>query len=185
MQHFKLIQLGINTHPMLEELNAIAHLHSSRAAVVDGDAPRFILSQTQDDPQLGGKVARFTPLSKRLPLTVDFLTQFGLEQGMSIRSAQICCRPPGYQQQQHQEPAEGAKWYQLVLHSPRGSYIRCAEEEVRMRPGELWLCAQGVLCAEANDTCEPCIHLEFQLQPRVMLEEPCLWREPLRAAQGC
>ena len=82
-----------------------------------------------------------TPRCRRsFPSVVAFIERFADDEGAKLGRAKIVRLPPGSRVLPHRDRGEyyaRRDRYHLILRSA-GSWMRCGDEEVTMREGELW-----------------------------------------------
>ncbi|MFQ5415766.1 MAG: aspartyl/asparaginyl beta-hydroxylase domain-containing protein [Myxococcota bacterium] len=112
--------------------------------------------------------SRFTTLARELPVAVAFIREFADEMNAELARAKIVSLPPGGKVYEHCDRGEyyaDRDRFHLVLDSA-GSWMRCADEEVRMRTGELWWFDNKRPHEARNDSDRDRVHLIFDLKPR-------------------
>ena len=113
--------------------------------------------------------SRYTGLSRRFPSVVAFLEGFADELGAKLGRAKIVRLPPGTRVYPHRDRGEyyaRRDRYHLILQSS-GSWMRCGDEEVTMREGELWWFDNEEEHEARNESDRDRIHLIFDLEPPV------------------
>jgi len=112
--------------------------------------------------------SRYTTLSRSFPAARAFIEAFAEEVGGRLARAKIVNLPPGGRVLPHVD--RGTYYavrdrYHLVIESA-GCGMSAGDEQVVMRPGELWWFDNKAEHAAWNDTSEPRIHLIFDVEPR-------------------
>ncbi len=113
--------------------------------------------------------SRYTTLAKSFPSVVSFIEEFAADEGRRLGRARIVKLPPGSRVRSHRDRGEyyaRRDRYHLVLRS-EGSWLRCGEEQVTMREGELWWFDNREEHEARNESDRDRIHLIFDLEPRV------------------
>jgi ABC-type nitrate/sulfonate/bicarbonate transport system ATPase subunit len=113
--------------------------------------------------------SRYTTLSKSFPSVVSFIEGFAADEGLGLGRARIVKLPPGSRVPSRRDRGEyyaRRDRYHLVLRS-EGTWMRCGEEQVTMREGELWWFDNKEEHEARNESDRDRIHLIFDLEPRV------------------
>jgi aspartyl/asparaginyl beta-hydroxylase (cupin superfamily) len=111
--------------------------------------------------------SRYTTLSRSFPSVVSFIEEFADDVGAKLGRAKIVRLPPGHRVLPHRDRGEyyaRRDRYHLILQSA-GSWMRCGEEEVAMREGELWWFDNKEEHEARNESNRDRIHLIFDLEP--------------------
>ena len=117
--------------------------------------------------------SRWTNTSAAYPLACQFLRETADSLDSLLSRAKIVCLPAGRRVYPHVDRGEYYKVrdrYHLVLRSSLGSWLKAADEEVRMQEGELWWFDNKQLHEAHNDGDEDRIHIIFDLLPRARAE---------------
>lgn len=176
MKHFKLVGVGIDVTPYLEEISANSKLWSmdtsrqdhivkqreTQAMTLRSHAPQAIEDSKARATMpvryrgLPSEMSSYFPLASRY---VDDLTHS--MQGAMGRAVIVRLKPTGTI---YPHTDDGLYWllrdrYHLVVKSQNGSHFRAGGEEMRMREGELWWFDPTVPHEAFNDSDEDRIHI--------------------------
>jgi len=176
MKYFKLIRSGIDAAPLLEELRSQEDawlINTSRQDKIQAhrDTNTIFLSNAVPRPDLNineNQETRLTPVSKRFPRALTFLTEFAREMNCHLSRATIVRLKAESKVLRHID--EGSYYFlrdrfHLVLQSPTGSLLMSGGEEVRMREGELWWFDNKQYHEARNESGDWRIHFIFDLLP--------------------
>ena len=183
MQFFQLMKPAIDPRPFLEEIDKlddvwalstgrqdkIAVQREARAIPLRGLRKSAIAGRQRRDVH----ESRWTNGSADFPIARDFLQGFAEAQDSLLGRAKIVCLPAGKRVYPHVDRGDYYRVrnrYHLVLRSTHGSWLRAADEEVRMRAGELWWFDNKQMHEAYNDGEEDRIHLIFDMLPRALAE---------------
>ncbi len=184
MQYFRLIKSGIDPVPFLAEIAGIDNAWGSvtgrqEKIAVQREALAIPLrglkrSAVGENKRRDVHESRWTTTSKSYPLARALLEQVADEQDSLLSRAKIVCLPAGRRVYPHID--RGAYYrlrnrYHLVLKSTDGSWLKAADEEVRMREGELWWFDNDQMHEAHNDGEYDRIHMIFDLLPRARAAE--------------
>lgn len=179
MKHLKLIKSGITPQPYLDEIEGvddawaaatgrqekIAVQREALAIPLRGLRASAIGQKKRRDVQ----ESRWTGTALHFPLACAFLREIAAELDGLLGRAKIVCLPAGRRVYPHIDRGEYYRLrnrYHLVLRSVDGSWLKTANEEVRMQEGELWWFDNGQMHEAHNDGEHDRIHLIFDLLPR-------------------
>ena len=179
MQYFKLIRDRIDPRPFLDEIasadgawdaatgrqDKIAVQREALAIPLRGLRKSAIGNRARRDVH----ESRWTSASKRYPVACGFLKEMAAALGSELSRARIVCLPAGRRVYSHIDRGEYYRLrnrYHLVLKSSRGSWLKAADEEVRMGEGQLWWFDNDQPHEAFNDGDEDRIHMIFDLLPR-------------------
>ncbi|MBY0400881.1 aspartyl/asparaginyl beta-hydroxylase domain-containing protein [Myxococcota bacterium] len=112
--------------------------------------------------------SRYTTLSQSFVKARAFIEAFAREVRGRLGRAKIVNLPPGGRVLPHVDRGEyyaHRDRYHLVIASS-GCGMQAGDEQVVMRPGELWWFDNKAEHFAWNDTSEPRIHLIFDVEPR-------------------
>ncbi len=184
MQYFKLVKADVDPRPFLDE---IASVDDAWAAVtgrqdkiaVQREALAIPLrglrkSAVGDKKRSDVHESRWTTASKDYPVARGFIQQLAGELDSLLSRAKIVCLPAGRRVYPHIDRGEYYRLrnrYHLVLKSTDGSWLKAADEEVRMREGELWWFDNDQLHEAHNDGDQDRIHMIFDLLPSSRVAE--------------
>jgi len=118
--------------------------------------------------------SRWTTGSKPYVLTRTFLEDFAREQDSLLGRAKIICLPAGKRVYPHIDRGEYYRVrnrYHFVLRSTAGSWLKAADEEVRMKEGEVWWFDNDQMHEAFNDGDEDRIHMIFDMLPSHRAED--------------
>ena len=183
MQFFQLMKPAIDPRPFLEEIDKlddvwalstgrqdkIAVQREARAIPLRGLRKSAIAGRQRRDVH----ESRWTNGSADFPIARDFLQGFAEARDSLLGRAKIVCLPAGKRVYPHVDRGDYYRVrnrYHLVLRSTHGSWLRAADEEVRMRAGELWWFDNKQMHEAYNDGEEDRIHLIFDMLPRALAE---------------
>lgn len=179
MKYFKLIRSGIKPQPYLDEIFGVDDAWDTATGrqekiAVQREAlaiPLRGLRKTAVGQKKRRDVhdSRWTGGSKRFPLACAFLNEAAAELDSLLGRAKIVCLPAGRRVYPHIDRGEYYRLrnrYHLVLRSADGSWLKAADEEVRMREGELWWFDNDQMHEAHNDGKHDRIHIIFDLLPR-------------------
>jgi len=113
--------------------------------------------------------SRYTTISKKLPRVCNFLEKFAQDWGGELSRAKLVLLPPGNRVYAHIDRGE-YYWvrerFHLILQSgEQGSWMLTADEEIRMKTGELWRFNNKGMHEARNDSEVDRIHFIFDLRP--------------------
>lgn len=184
MNHFKLLQAGIDTRPFLDEIVAvdgawdqapgrqekIAVQREALSIPLRGLRKSAIGTRKRRDVH----ESRWTGGSVRFPMAGRFLQDIAASEDALLGRAKIVCLPAARRVYPHVD--RGAYYavrnrYHLVLRSSAGSWLRAGDEEVRMREGELWWFDNKQVHEANNDGDQDRIHLIFDMLPSARAAE--------------
>ena len=115
------------------------------------------------------EAACLAPASQSFPAVVAFIESFAEDEGGKLGRAKIVRLRPGTRVLPHRDRGEyyaRRDRYHLILRSA-GSWMRCGDEEVAMREGELWWFDNKEEHEARNESHGERIHLIFDLEPRI------------------
>ncbi len=118
--------------------------------------------------------SRWTTSSEQYPLARAFLSDFAAEQDSLLGRAKVVCLPAGKRVYPHIDRGEYYRVrnrYHFVLRSAQGSWLKAADEEIRMQEGELWWFDNNQMHEAHNDGDQDRIHMIFDMLPRARAEE--------------
>jgi len=148
-RNFERLEVDVDVSPILDELRRQPeawHEQTGRRRIAVQAQADVIPIRGLRKSKIAGRrrrdvhESRFTTLSRRFPATVGFLRDFAEAMDGRLGRARIVRLAPGRRVLPHVD--SGAYYacrdrYHLVLVSA-GSWMRCGDEEVVMRAGELW-----------------------------------------------
>lgn len=182
VNHFKLIQSGIDPQPFLAEIASIDDAWDTATGRQDKiDVQREALSiplRGLRKSAIGTRKrrdvheSRWTNGSVNYLLARRFLEDIAAaEDSLLSRAKIVClpaCLPAGRRVYPHTDRGEYYRVrnrYHLVLRSASGSWLRAGQEEVRMKKGELWWFDNNEVHEAHNDGDQDRIQLIFDLLP--------------------
>lgn len=179
MQYFSRIRADVDTTPFLDEIarndraweaatgrqDKIAVQREALAIPLRGLRRSAIAGRKRRDVH----ETRWTRGSASYPFARAFVTEIADALDSHPARAKIVCLPAGRRVYPHID--RGAYYrltnrYHMVLKSTDGSWLKAANEEVRMREGELWWFDNDQMHEAMNDGKEDRIHLIFDLLPK-------------------
>jgi hypothetical protein len=178
LKNFRRVREAVEIEPILEELarqpEAWVEQTGRQGIAVQQEAEAIPIrglrkSKIGDRKRRDVHESRYTTLSEGFPSVITFIERFADEVGAKLGRAKIVRLPPGKRVLPHLDRGEyyaRRDRYHLVLQSA-GSWMRCGDEEVTMRGGELWFFNNKAEHEARNDSDHDRIHLIFDLEPRV------------------
>ena len=178
MKYFKKIDSNIATDPFLTEIasvddawaavtgrqDKIAVQREALAIPMRGLRKSMILGRAKRDVH----ESRWTTGSIQFPKVRAFLEETAEKLNSSLGRAKIVCLPAGRRVYPHIDRGEYYRFrnrYHFILKSSLGSWLRAADEEIRMHEGELWWFDNDQMHEAHNDGSEDRIHIIFDLLP--------------------
>lgn len=184
MQYFSRIRADVDPAPFLAEIaqnpraweaatgrqDKIAVQREALAIPLRGLRKSAIAGRKRRDVH----ETRWTSSAASYPLARGFLTEIAEALGSLPARAKIVRLPAGRRVYPHID--RGAYYrltnrYHLVLKSADGSWLKAADEEIRMREGELWWFDNDQMHEALNDGAHDRIHLIFDLLPKERASE--------------
>ncbi len=179
MQYFRRIESEIDPRAFLEEIEAVEGAwdrstgrqtkikvqREARAIPLRGLRKSAIAGRKRRDVHK----SRWTSGSARFPLACRFLRDIAKAEDSLLSRAKIVCLPAGRRVYPHIDRGEYyalRNRYHLVLKSAQGSWLKAADEEIRMQEGELWWFDNKAIHEACNDGDQDRIHMIFDLLPR-------------------
>ena len=179
MQHFTRIAEGIDTEPLLAELDAESEMwlaDTSRQHKVrcQRNTQNIFLRAPKKPLPPGAKNAndvhesRLMRAAAKFPRALAFCESMADEWGADLGRATLVALLPRSRVFPHVDMGD---YYRirdrlhLVLRSPEGSPLSAEEETVTMREGELWVFNNKVKHWADNPSEQPRVHLIFDLLP--------------------
>ena len=184
MKHFERIRRDIDPAPFLAEIagvdaawdvatgrqDKIAVQREAQAIPLRGLRKSAIAGRARRDVH----ESRWTSGSAAYPIACAFLREIAGTLGSELSRAKIVRLPAGRRVYPHVDRGEYYRLrnrYHFVLKSSAGSWLKAADEEVRMREGELWWFDNDQMHEAFNDGEEDRIHMIFDLLPRARAPE--------------
>ncbi len=178
-KQFELIKDGIDTTPFLDEIASVEgawDLQKGRQdkIPVQREAKSIPIRGVRKSKISGRKPvnvheSRFTYTSQKFPLVRRFLQEFAKEWGGELSRAKLVLLPPGNRVYPHIDRGDYYRVrdrFHLILQTgEQGSWLRTADEEVRMKTGELWRFNNKGMHEAHNDSETDRIHFIFDLKP--------------------
>ena len=184
MNHFKLIRSAIDPTPFLDEITSVDDAWAAATGrqdkiAVQREAMAIPLrglrkSAVGDRKRRDVHESRWTSGSAVYPVACAFLREMAEALESELSRAKIVCLPAGRRVYPHVDRGEYYRLrnrYHLVLKSTHGSWLKAADEEIRMREGELWWFDNDQPHEAHNDGDENRIHMIFDLLPRASVAE--------------
>jgi aspartyl/asparaginyl beta-hydroxylase (cupin superfamily) len=184
MKYFRRIKADIDPKPFLDEIGGV---DDAWAAVTGRQDKIAVQREALAIPLRGLKKSaigdkkrrdvhesRWTTASRSYPIACAFLEQVAVELDSLASRAKIVCLPAGRRVYPHVDRGEYYRLrnrYHLVLKSIDGSWLKAADEEIRMREGELWWFDNDQMHEAHNDGAYDRIHMIFDLLPRSRVGE--------------
>ena len=176
MKYFKLVKENVDTRPFLDEIAAfpggwdaftgrqqkIKVQRESKAIPIRGLVKSKIRGRRRRDVH----ESRITTSAGYFPHAVSFIEAYAAEQNAELGRAKLVNLPPGCRVFRHIDRGDYyfiRARHHLVLQSPKGSFLTCGDEEVRMQPGEFWWFDNNAPHESINDSDVGRIHLIFDL----------------------
>jgi hypothetical protein len=196
MSNFVLIRRGIDPQPFLDEIERFpdawkVNLSRQKKLRVQRETQSFPLRGLVRS-KLAGRKRRhvheslYSPRADSFPLVIEFVNEFARSVDSELGRIRLVNLPPGNKVYPHVDRGEYyavRNRYHLVLSTGSdGSLLKSGDEEIRMRPGELWWFDNNKPHESFNDSDCNRIHLIFDLLPpdkRELLEG-----DPLRLKPG-
>ncbi len=178
MKYFKRIRAGIDPGPFLDEIAALGDAW----AMVTGRQDKIAVqrealaiplrglrrSQIHGRKRSDVHESRWTSASAQFPHARAFLEETAAALGCDLSRGKIVCLPAGRRVYPHIDRGRYYRLrgrYHLVLKSAAGSWLKAADEEVRMGEGELWWFDNDQMHEAFNDGDQDRIHMIFDLLP--------------------
>jgi hypothetical protein len=181
MQFFRLMRRDIDPTPLLNEIAAVdgawdGATGRQQKIKVQREALSIPLrglrkSAIRNRKRRDVHESRWTTGSQNFPLACSLLQAFAEAQDAVLGRAKIVCLPAGRRVYPHIDRGDYyavRDRFHLVLRSARGSWLKAADEEIRMREGELWWFDNKQLHEADNDGDQDRIHMIFDLLPRAL-----------------
>ncbi|MFW5654286.1 MAG: aspartyl/asparaginyl beta-hydroxylase domain-containing protein [Roseicyclus sp.] len=194
MKYFRKIRTDVAVEPFLTEIagvsdawaqatgrqDKIAVQREALAIPLRGLRKSMILGRARRDVH----ESRWTSGSADFPVARAFLEGVAAELDADLGRAKIVCLPAGRRVYPHVDRGEYYRLrgrYHFVLKSSAGSWLKAADEEVRMAEGELWWFDNDQMHEAFNDGDEDRIHIIFDLLPAAMRARAAASTEAARA----
>lgn len=184
MEFFKRIKNEVDPKPFLEEIASIENawgLATSRQEKIEVQREALAIplrglrkSAIGDRQRRDVHESRWTTGSRRFPVACKFLSDTAQDLNSRLSRAKIVCLPAGRRVYPHIDRGEYyavRNRYHLVLRSTLGSWLKAADEEIRMQEGELWWFDNKQMHEAHNDGDEDRIHMIFDLLPEERVED--------------
>ena len=177
MNCFRLIRRDVDVAPFLEEIDERPEVwleQTGRRSIRVQAAAEAIPIRGLRKSKIAGRKrrdvheSRYTTLSRSFPYTRRFLEEFARSMEAELGRAKIVNLPPGKRVLPHVDRGEYYACrdrYHLVLDSS-AAWMRAGDEEVSMKPGELWWFDNKSIHEAWNPSARRRIHLIFDLKPR-------------------
>ncbi len=181
LKYFKTLRVGLDVHAIANEIASQPEAwfrQTGRQNVrVQAEALAIPLrgirkSKIGDRARRDVHETRYTTISGSFPAARAFIEAVAVEVGGALGRAKIVNLPAGRMVHAHVDRGEyhaRRDRYHLVIES-RGCRMRAGDEEVVMRPGELWWFDNKAEHEAWNDTDAPRIHLIFDIEPACSAE---------------
>ena len=178
MKYFECLKSDVDPKPFLEEIEGVEdawNLVTGRQDKVQVQREALAIplrglrkSAINGRDRRDVHESRWTTSSRKFPLATTFLEAVAAEQSAILGRAKIVCLPAGKRVYPHIDRGmyyRVRNRYHLVLKSTDGSWLKAADEEVRMKEGELWWFDNDQMHEALNDGEEDRIHLIFDMLP--------------------
>ena len=178
MKFFRMIKNGIDVNPFLDEIDSVSDAWDLNTGRQDKIAVQreaqaiplrgLVKSKINGRERRDVHESRYTNSSKRFVRARRFLQEFATEHYAEMGRAKIVRLMPGRRVYPHIDRGEYYRVrdrYHLILQSSAGSYMKCGDEEIRMREGELWWFDNNEMHEAYNDGDLERIHLIFDMLP--------------------
>ncbi len=184
MKYFRLVKEGVDVEPFLSEIASIAGAWDRNTGrqdkvTVQREAEAIPLRGLVKS-KIGGRKrrdvheTRYTTISRQFPVARGFLEDIAAKEDAMLSRAKHVRLKPGHRVYPHIDRGEYYSVrdrYHLILQSPRGSWLKSGDEEVRMQEGELWWFDNKQEHEAFNDGEADRIHFIFDLLPRARAAE--------------
>lgn len=184
MKYFECMKSGLDTQPFLDEIESnddawAASTGRQDKIKVQREALAIPLRGLRKSA-IGGRErrdvheSRWTGRSALHPLACAFLTGFAEDRNSILGRAKIVCLPAGKRVYPHIDRGDYYRVrnrYHFVLRSSQGSWLKAADEEVRMKEGELWWFDNNQMHEALNDGDQDRIHMIFDMLPAELENE--------------
>lgn len=184
MKYFRLMKKNVDVQPFLNEIASIEGAWEQSTGRQDKIAVQreaeaiplrgLVKSKIGDRKRRDVHESRYTSGSKKFLVARAFLESFAAEQDAELGRGKIVRLMPGRRVYPHIDRGEYYRLrdrYHLILQSASGSYLKAADEEVRMAEGELWWFDNNQMHEAYNDGDVERIHIIFDMLPRHRLAE--------------
>lgn len=177
LKYFRQLRDDVDVRPILDEIDAQPEAWSAQTGRqrvrVQAEALAIPIrglrkSKMEGRDRRDVHPSRYTTLSRSFPAVRRFIEAVAREHGAAPARAKLVSLPPGHRVHPHVDRGEYyliRDRYHLVIAS-RGCRMRAGDEEIVMRPGELWWFDNKAEHEAWNETDVPRIHLIFDLEPR-------------------
>ncbi len=177
LRNFRVVKVGLDVRPIADEIarqpEAWFQQTGRQNVRVQAEALAIPLRGIRKS-KIAGRArrdvheTRYTTLSGAFPIARAFIESVAQEVGGRLGRAKIVNLPPGRKVLPHVDRGDYYACrdrYHLVIES-LGSRMRAGDEEVVMRPGELWWFDNKAEHSAWNDTEAPRVHLIFDVEPQ-------------------
>ena len=178
MHNFRLIEKKVNVSPLLEEIASVEgawDLNQGRQSTikVQREAKAIPIRGLRKSKIAGRKKwdvheSRFTTISQKFPAMRAQLEHWAAELNGELSRAKIVKLEPGHRVYPHIDRGDYYRIrnrYHLVLRSEPGNYLKAGDEQVWMKPGELWWFDNKAEHEAENGSDTARIHFIFDLLP--------------------
>lgn len=194
MQYFKKIRSNVPVEPFLTEISGVSNAWANATGrqdkiAVQREALAIPLRGLRKSMMFGRArrdvhESRWTTGSVGFPVARAFLEDVAAELDADLSRAKIVCLPAGKKVYPHIDRGEYYRLrgrYHFVLKSSTGSWLKAADEEIRMAEGELWWFDNNQMHEAFNDGDEDRIHIIFDMLPAEMRARAAAATEKARA----
>ena len=178
MQNFRLIEESVQISPLLREIDSVEgawDLNQGRQSTikVQREAKAIPIRGLRKSKIAGRKKwdvheSRFTNISQNFPLVRAQLEHWAAKLNGELSRAKVVKLEPGHRVYPHIDRGDYYRVrnrYHLVLRSDAGNYLRAGEEQIWMKPGELWWFDNKAEHEAENRSDTARIHFIFDLLP--------------------
>ncbi len=178
MKYFRKLNDGVDVKPFLDEIASVPDAWGLSTGRQDKIAVQreaqaiplrgLVKSKINGRERRDVHESRYTTSSKKFVLARRFLQEFATEHYAEMGRAKIVRLMPGRRVYPHIDRGEYYRVrdrYHLILQSSAGSYMKCGDEEIRMREGELWWFDNNEMHEAYNDGEQERIHMIFDMLP--------------------
>ncbi|WP_158586656.1 aspartyl/asparaginyl beta-hydroxylase domain-containing protein [Henriciella mobilis] len=178
MQNFRLIEEQVSVSHLLAEINAVENawdLNQGRQSKikVQREAQAIPIRGLRKSKIAGRKrwdvhESRYTNISRNFPKIRSCLVDLASKLNGELSRAKVAKLTPGARVYPHIDRGEYYRVrdrYHLVFDSEPGNVLRAGDEELWMKPGELWWFDNKAVHAAENASASDRIHFIFDLLP--------------------
>ena len=176
LKNFSLVEQGIDVDPILREIARWPEawdIQTGRQEVTVQREARAIPIRGLRKSKIAGRArrnvheTRFTTISRQFPQTTRFLCEWAEKLDSELSRARLVNLPAGHRVYAHIDRGDYyavRNRFHLIIKSEE-SWMRCGDEEITMRVGELWWFDNKEVHEANNSGASDRIHLIFDLEP--------------------